>query len=171
MKGLTLSKSLSPSVPPFAIECSMTDPPPAETPWIVTRDLSPPNRWMFFCIHSRENLWSSKPAFKAPPVFTSSDDKNPKAPSYKGLDVLDVIPYKECTHSVIHGDCKKLVSVGVDKCRKVIAPVCLAIPSAVNPDIDREISGPARSIDIQKQTVLVFFCSERWPCRNVASSG
>lgn len=39
----------------------------------------------------------------------------------------------------------------------------------MNPDIDRKLYGPPRSIDIQKEAVLVFFCSQRRPSRNVAS--
>lgn len=80
------------------------------------------------------------------------------------------MPSEWRTHSVVHGDCKKLVSIGVDKFRKVPTPVCLAIASAMNPDVDRKLFGSTRSIHIQKQTVLVYSCSEGWKCRNVTSS-
>lgn len=86
------------------------------------------------------------------------------------LAFLDLIPPERVTHSVVHRDCKKLVSVGVDEFRKVPSPIRLAITSAMNPYVDGKVFGPTRSIDIQKQTVLVFFCSEGWKCGNVASS-
>lgn len=86
------------------------------------------------------------------------------------LAILDHVPPEWITHSVVHRNCKKLVSVGVNKFRKVPTPVCLAIASAMDPDVDRKLFGSTRSIDIEKQTVLVFFCSEGWICRNVASS-
>lgn len=55
-EALTFLNSLVP-IPPFSARaCNKTDPPPADSPEMVTRSRSPPNAAMFSWIHSSASL-------------------------------------------------------------------------------------------------------------------
>jgi len=59
----------------------MTEPPPADSPAMVTLDGSPPNWQMLSFTQARASAWSRMPALTAPFFLTSLDDSQPNAPS------------------------------------------------------------------------------------------
>lgn len=64
---MALVNNVVPSSPPLAMVRSITAPPPALSPAIVTCFGSPPNCAMWLWVHSREECISCKPAFGTPP--------------------------------------------------------------------------------------------------------
>lgn len=78
---LTPPNNLPPNPPPSAIACSITDPPPADSPMIVTLRGSPPNLATWSCTHSSASFWSRRPALRTPRRWTSGEARKPKAPS------------------------------------------------------------------------------------------